>query len=403
MLYFEVEITAVDQLIFLGSKLQLSEDERKTVARCCAEINDWNLLVTRAIGSHIAPILFQTLSEESTKALVPPGVLSKFSNLQNQVLVRNMRLQQVFLEMLDLLNEAQIPVVPLKGIYLSEKVYRNLSLRHLSDIDVLIKKEHLQRVCELMQQRGWDAKWAQGYSKTEAEHFAKAHPCTLVKNGMQIELHTHLYDGNQGAKITSIELWTKTEPEDFLGFYIHQFSPELLAQHLCLHLHKHLFGPDMKLLSFCDIREFLLQHPEFDWKYFGDLCMKYDCAEPVSQVLFVCQKYWHVVLPAEFSLGQFDFYEADQRFVNHYTGRHADRAVYHEARMTTIQRRITSLDSSTERIAVVFGIIFPDATFMRSLYRLPEGQWLWPWYIYRPMQLSYKLALALIGRIAAKK
>jgi len=399
-----VKTNPVYQLLLLGSKLQLSADEYQEIKNLCKKISDWSFFVERAIGTHLAPILFSTFSNDLLKKNLPKKVLISLENAQNQVLFRNIKLQQVFKEFATLLNNKKFPLVPLKGIYLSEKIFKNLSLRHLSDIDVLIKEEHLEDVCDLMQQKGWVVESTIRHSKVGQQHFAHAHPRTLIKGDIHIELHTHLYNRNEGATITRKELWKHTRSERFINVEIRQFSNEMQLQFLCLHLHKHLFGHEMKLLNFCDIREFLLAEKDhFNWDEFENICSKYKCQKEVTQILFLCKKYWSENVSSVFLQKNVNTEEADKRFWVFFAGNSAEKKQALENKMEKRLRKMGQLESKRERLHFLVGFVFPSSDFMRKNYGLGSKDWLFWWYVFRPFSLAVKTVLAVLNRVVLRK
>jgi hypothetical protein len=59
---------------------------------------------------------------------------------------------------------AGIDVIVLKGAFLAELVYRNIGLRAIGDIDLLVKKEDLGKVKRVLIQLGYQAlptKWGE--------------------------------------------------------------------------------------------------------------------------------------------------------------------------------------------------------------------------------------------------
>jgi hypothetical protein len=381
----------------VGSMLYPNSSDRKSVRGNLKDISDWKPILQKAIDTHLAPILHKTFSGLNIQ--IPTDINNGFQNAYNQVIVRNIVLQKEFKDFAKVLNEHQIPLVPLKGIYLSEIIYKDLGLRHLSDIDVLIREQHLDQVCELMKNNGWSVKAILRRSSLEDEEFTHAHPYSLIKKHVTIELHTHLYSGNQGANISKEELWNDTRSEQFLGVEIRQFSNEMLLQHLCLHLHKHLFGTELKVLSFCDIREFLnVKRDEFSWQRFEQLAMTYKCKEDIGQILYLCSSYWKVAVPEEFLNIQCSKSELEERFWSFMGGYSKKTNTVLQNRLSINTRNIALLKSNRAKLAFIVGLTFPTAEFMRQCYNLNENDWLFPWYVYRPIELSIKAVKAIVSK-----
>lgn len=388
-----MSLDSTTELVFAASCNHIIEPKKVQ-----SDSINWEKFQELAIGTHLAPILHKSLPNSIPIDDIPTSIKSTLSNTYNQVLVRNVVFQQAFRELLSLSSKNQIPLVPLKGIYLSEAIYRDLGLRHLSDIDVLLKTEHLDMVCGLMNNVGWEIESVISHSKFEDEKFAQAHPKTLVKGGIRIELHTHLYSEGQGAKVSAEQLWDDVHMEEFLGFEIYQFSNELLLQHLCLHLDKHMFGSGVKVLSFCDIREFLAARPEFDWKRFEELAERYKCKMQVSQILYLCHKYWGINVPAILRTVSESKVDIESRFWSYVNGDAITVSKVMHSKLNRKSRNLNELDSLGEKVRFLWGFVFPKEEFMRKNYHVAEGDWLLPWYAYRPIELTAQTITAILGR-----
>lgn len=344
-----------------------------------------------AFRSYLAPVFSKTIKS----SCVPNEVFQSFTAAYHQVLARNIALQNGFVAFAKKLNDASIPLIPLKGIYLSEIVYKDLGLRHLSDIDVLVKSEHVELICELMHADNWEVKATIKHSKTADKNFKHAHPFTFIKNGVVIELHTHLYNQNECAVISESDIWNHAKTETFLTAEIHQFDAEFLVQYLCLHLHKHLIGNELKLVNFCDIREFLtLRKNTFDWQRFAELNKKYRCINSVNQVMFLLHKHWKVELPEgqlDFGL---DFKLPEEKFWNFLTGKATETDVFLKNRLERKEREVGKLSGTNAKTRYIIGQVFPKRSFVERRYQLKPNAFLAPWYCVRVFELGGKFLRA---------
>ncbi|MDA9121024.1 nucleotidyltransferase family protein [Flavobacteriales bacterium] len=386
-----------NKVFTLGSILNLAKLDKNSLEEKLNDISDWKPVLKKALDTHLAPILHKTFS--GLRVQIPTDIKDGLQNSYNQVLVRNIVLQKQFVGFAKALNEHQIPLVPLKGIYLSEVIYKDLGLRHLSDIDVLIKEESLDRVCGIMSDDGWQVKSALLHDSLHEERFSHAHPITLVKNEIQIELHTHLYNGNQFTNLTREKLWEVVHSEEFLGVEIHQFSNELLLQHQCLHLHKHLFGYELKMLSFCDIREILISKQDiFDWVRFEKINVDFGYTEEISRVLYLSHKFWNVDVPVSFRNPVMPTSELDERFRTFMNGVSRNEDVILKNKLGIKLNRLEHLHSNEDKLKYVAELVFPSRAFMRKHYQLDENTWLFPWYIYRPVELTLKVFRTVLAK-----
>ena len=392
-------LSAELKLLLALSKLKLTDSNIEEARLLSTEIKDWKCFFDRSVASYLSPIIYKNIG--LLNANVPENVTEAIQNSYNQVLARNIRLYEAFKSVLSILETAQIRSIPLKGIYLAEAVFKDLGLRHLSDIDLLVKSEDTESICDLMSDQGWGVKAIKPKSKFEEEQFTLAHPFTFFKDGVTIELHTHLYNSNQGATITEEQLWLNAQKEAFLNNQIYQFNNEMLLQHLCLHLHKHIVGSEAKLINFCDIRELISQRENsIDWTKFKRLCEEFKCHNEVAQILYICRLYWSVQIPDTFFENTVLDQNVNDKFLRFLNGNASNQTQYVENNVTKTFATLNSIESVSGKLRFVVGFIFPSSEFMRRQFQLSPKRWLFPYYALRVLQLTAKLLTAAVNRIS---
>ena len=115
---------------------------------------DWQELVTLSQVQGVAPLVYQRLTQQHSSVYVPSAVLEKLREVYLVNLKRNMRLYRDLEQILGRLAERQIPVIPLKGVFLAEKVYGNIGLRPMVDVDLLLPRPELAKALEELEALG---------------------------------------------------------------------------------------------------------------------------------------------------------------------------------------------------------------------------------------------------------
>lgn len=386
------------QLLLRVSRLRISPEEKNELQQLAFGVQDWSTFVQQCHATYLSALAH--INTQHLSETIPTQAQTALANAYNQILARNIRFYQSFETMLSDMNEAEIDCIPLKGIYLAQTVYKDLGLRHLSDIDILIRSKDVAAMLKLMNHAGWQVVKAMPRSEFENQQFAPAHPYTFFKNGITVELHTHLYNRNQRATISQSELWSQTVKQSFCGGSIVQFSAEMLLQHLCLHLYKHIIGPDAKLVNFCDIHEFICHKPHhINWAKFRVLCIRYSCLDEVVQVLIICKKYWNSPIPNS----ALQSIEADKHIEKKFClfltedKTKNEQELAHKADKTLFE--LQSLPNFRAKVAYLKGYVFPRPQFMYRHFKLKEGTWLLPWYLVRVFTLTAKATLATVSRL----
>jgi len=226
-----MELRREDKLLLDCLKLNGNVDQEKlsNLERLTAE--DWNLIAQRSVRHSVAPLLYFCLKQSGLH--VPATTSEKLHELYLGSVASNLHLYHELSKRLQVLKDASIPVVVLKGAHLGEIVYGYIGLRPMSDADLLLKKEDLARG----QKRLMDA----GHSP--------------FSNQIRLDLQWNIESSVDYLKIDMKKIWERARPEVIAGVEVLVLCPEDLILHICLHLSfQHLFQL-AGVRSLCDIRE----------------------------------------------------------------------------------------------------------------------------------------------------
>ena len=142
---------------------------------------------------------------------------------------------------LNALNQAEIPAIGLKGVYLLENIYQDVSLRSMSDIDLLLRKQDIPKALRVCETLGYHPTT---YFSIDDDNLDIKHvPPLKTKDGPYLELHWTILEENAPFSIEVEGLWTRAVPVTIAGVPAFAFSPEDLILHLCMHLsYQHEFN-----------------------------------------------------------------------------------------------------------------------------------------------------------------
>ena len=132
------------------------------------------------------------------------------------------------------LREAGIQAMGLKGVYLLEHVYPEISTRSMSDIDILVKKQDLSKSLQVMRSLGYRTT---SYFNLSDENFDTKHVPPMEKDGLHpVELHWTLLEEDEPFRIDADDLWRRAIPARIADVETAALCPEDLILHLSLHL-----------------------------------------------------------------------------------------------------------------------------------------------------------------------
>lgn len=186
-------------------------------------------------------------------------------------------------------NELDIPIIALKGLAL-RGLYPHPEFRSMSDADILIHKEDLDRSKQLLIQLGYYE------NSSNSIHITFHH-----KNHLPVELHWAPIDyGNiKVARDFENTIWETTIPVTICNEPVLSLSPESQLLYLCLHLASHFVHSGFGLRQLCDIVLVINSvKPSIDWSSFYENCKLNGIDTFVIAIFTVCKKLFNIEVPS---------------------------------------------------------------------------------------------------------
>lgn len=244
---------------------------------------NWQTLKEIAERQKILPLLY-----DSTAKLGKSGPdVSTMKAWQNETLFCTyffaMQNEQ-FYHMFKVAEEKGVDMLLLKGIVLKE-LYPIPELRTMSDCDVIIKREQLDRVKEVFLSEGY------GIAKENNETIE------FKKEGfLKFELFYEVFSSIRKKQEFKLNLWENTLP--VLGEHVVRMSDENMVVHTFAHLAKHIRFSGAGIRNLVDI-VLLLRNAELDYGYIIEQ-MKLLNIEKLFYGLIKCaEKYLDFNIPFE--------------------------------------------------------------------------------------------------------
>ena len=234
---------------------QLGPDERELILNCARIELDgplfhqteeilqkplaWDAVLFFAEFHSVAPLLHYHLRHFDGLGLIPPEALRRLLQLSHRAGYQNRHFSQALRELLEVFAEASIPVIVLKGLSLVELIYRNLSLRPLIDLNILIPSEKLETARNLLLRTGYVDK---GRRPNHNFNLWLNSQIILVKpRDFAVHLLLQL-DVVNWPRIHAIDLprlWREAQPAKISGYDSLIPSPTDLLLYLCIQPDKH--------------------------------------------------------------------------------------------------------------------------------------------------------------------
>jgi hypothetical protein len=212
---------------------------------------DWETFVERARAQRVGPLIYDRITASGLAGEVPVDPLQTLRWRYRSNSIRNLWLQGALHSILESFHEAAVPVILLKGAYVSTHVYGNLALREMSDIDLLVREPHLKEGLRILQGAGFDAKTRLPDDIDERVTTSK-HAPRLSRGKAAVELHWTIFAPGHVSVRELNALWARAAPATVAGVEALALCTEDLLVHACGHAaydHRFEFG----LRPLCDI------------------------------------------------------------------------------------------------------------------------------------------------------
>lgn len=224
----------------------------------------WTEVAALAVRQGVASLLQRGLATGGALARMPDSVLKSLADERRATALENLRYYGEFRRIARALSGQGITSIALKGLHLSELVYRDISLRPMCDMDILVRHRDLECTVALLQDMGYGR--GEDISGTAATMIGTKCNVGLRhrSSGIWLEVHWDIAEASKQYVPPVDDIWSSAVPARLGDADTLVMSPEFLLLHVCAHLalnHTFLFS----LRGLCDIAEIVHAHPGLDW------------------------------------------------------------------------------------------------------------------------------------------
>lgn len=386
----QLNLLSEDRLLICCSRLNMEEDTKLRVKELLNEALNWNYILDCSKKQGVSPLLYWNLSKISNVKDVPYEIMNDLEKMYYSNLAHNMLLYAELGKILKAFKRADINTVVMKGAFLAEEVYQNMSLRSMSDIDLLIRETDLQKAKKELNNLKYfvtivfPTKLHKQFRTAVSEELSFANEIKKVV----IDVHWNIQPPQSCYKIKIDEFWNNVKQVKIMGIETLTFAPENILQHLCLHVDKHnnlSTAPSANpLRDYCDIAE-VTRHYEkiINWNYFLESSKNFGIEEPVFQGLYIPNKYFGAFVPEDVldklnsSKSNIDLHEI---FIEYLKGNPSKKTPAHKNNYITNLKLINGI---CNKIHIIFGDIFPSKEYMMYRYSIKDEKQVYRYYLTR--------------------
>lgn len=271
-------------------------DRHSRIRTLLEEEIDWDLLLRLALHNRVHTLLYWNLNAISPEN-VPPEIMEQLRSGFFQNSVRNMFYLKELVGLLELFRGEAIRALPYKGPLLASSIYENLGLRQFWDLDILVHKEDVLKVKDLLLSRGY--KPEKEMSRAEEQALLDS-DCEYnfddPERGIHLEIHWHILPEPFSSSFDSDYVWDRAVSVELVNTTMLTLPPEVTFLILCMHGgDKHQWA---RLKWICDIARFVDIHREIDWNTVLDDAVRLGCMETVALGLHLAELLLGASLPA---------------------------------------------------------------------------------------------------------
>jgi hypothetical protein len=354
---------------------------------------DWNIVYAKSMQWGLASLLSKIIKKRTR--------LDKYSDIPNDFLQKikvyylnnflaNEKTFKKLSEVLRVFNETGIGAILLKGSHLAPFVYKDIGLRPMSDIDILVKKEDLSKVEELLLKMGYaydtttnSVEWW----KTNHLHLPFSHPAGI----RLLEIHWSIVKKQSPFTLDMEGFWKRAKHEKFNGIDILVPSAEDTLLHLCFHAsHDDMFRCSIR--PFCDIAAIVTHfNHEIDWNELTSRANEWGFQKYLFLTLSLSREMIGAQVPDKI------LNELTPGFFNEGIALEAQKRVFFREKDKPAITNITHMEklhpdlSFPEKLSNIFHEIFISPEEMTVRYKLPpSSRRIYFYYIVRFLSLLYR-------------
>ncbi|MBN1978923.1 MAG: nucleotidyltransferase family protein [Anaerolineae bacterium] len=146
---------ATYQLLALCARAECRPIHCRQLALAAGAATDWEDVLAQAEMHHLSPLLYTHL--KAAGVAIPATVKRELRSRSMRHLVANQVRTRVLCDILSVYEAACIPVLVLKGAALSHIIYPDISLRPMSDLDLLVPASEAHRAQQVLADLGFEA------------------------------------------------------------------------------------------------------------------------------------------------------------------------------------------------------------------------------------------------------
>jgi len=380
-----ITLTPTDKFILNVSRVTMHGRDLAAADAYLSQITDWHAFAVQVIKRGVAGFVVKKLPLLRNKSSIPDAIFLLIEQAYLRTINRSILLFGHFSTVVTALQHAEIEVIALKGVYLSEQLYPEIGLRQFSDIDVLIPANKALQAVDILLKLGYKYEESVPVSDYIRQKSDFVHLPPMILNGVSVELHVKLHQAGLKYNIQIDRVFATKISAHINGISVFALDEMHQLLHIALHAHKHFEEGNVNFNSFFDLANLLDSLPaDFYWKSFDKLCSLYNAENIVYRYIILVQEFFEINVVSSEYLNKYTKVVREKhraKFIMYLQG-----FKYTEPAKTAIPGHITNLrllTSPKEKVKYLIDLFFPPKRFMLDKYKIKNEKLYLLYYPYR--------------------
>lgn len=228
---------------------------------------DWEMIIEHAVEGGVAPMVYVFLADG--RYHIPAAWMNRLHGFYVLAAAENMAYLSCAQVLFDVCEKEGLDLIALRGILFAQILYPDPALRPISDIDLLIRPEQMDRFAACLASLNYRRIPGHLHQWTNAQAIVDVH--TDLIGGDRIAARRRAVDIDMDA------VWTSSIPCAQIGGHVKMLAWEDEVLTCALHAVKHSCD---RLLWFVDLARLADDRPEADWKRLIERARQFKLEKP---------------------------------------------------------------------------------------------------------------------------
>jgi hypothetical protein len=373
--------------------------------------NDWLNFSKKAQTEGVAPLIHWIFKHGDISGIyIPTKVKEQLKVAYYNTSAQNQIMYQELKRILEALNEANIPVIVLKGAALAATVYPEIGLRPMGDLDLLMPRDDIIEALKVIEPLK--------YTNIRERHTSVfdwdlEHHVSINKESdpeISLELHWNLISGDADWRSPDLEwFWGNSKPFHSRvmenGTYRSKqaddqynqtsvFSLKEVPNILYLCNHQFLQHSTPRLIWIFDLNLIISQQVnQINWEDLKTKAIELNWAQAVHSGLSHCREFFHTPVPKDLIADLHELISQEDYINQRCTNIPNPKASF-------VISHLFSINKPHERMRFLFSQLFPNPEYVKKRYK-PASRWIWPLlYPYRWLRIARELINTLTHKVS---